>query len=471
MISNPELRRNIWLDFSIHRIVLTPIIIGLIVYLAYLSKASVGEEVAFYIACYFIFIWGPKLASETVIEEVNNNTWDFQRQSAISPWSMTLGKCLGSTLYTWYGAAISLFYYVILHFMDPTPLASTFPEAIQNAVQAKLASMQTPLAVEIGVLVMGGLLTQAFALLLSIQILPQIRHEHSNKTFRYFFFASVTGMIVTSMLLGAQSNTTKTLTWHHMEVNEAAFCALSCLIFLGWATMGLYRTFSKELQYHNIPWVWLAFNVFCMGYFSGFGAVMSETTKSSLLNNMPNIELLLKTAPFYAAFTIASLLCYFALFTDSLNSIRYRKLITRFNENNLEETLQQLPWWTISYALTLIAGILAVVMSANLTIKEFSMPTLIFTSILFMLRDILLLHYFFLGNNPKRAQSAAILYLALLWIIFPMLLGLLHAEALYPALLPSWGQNTPLALGSVLVQIGLLGFLCRARWQATWEKI
>lgn len=471
MISNPELRRNIWLDFSIHRIVLTPIILGLVVYLAYLGKSSLGEDIAFYSACFFMFIWGPRLASETVIEEVNNNTWDFQRQSAISPWSMTLGKWLGSTLFTWYGASIALFLYVILHYMNPMPLASTFPEAIQNAVQAKLASIKTPLAVEISILVMGGLLTQAFALLLSIQILPQIRHEHSNKTFRYFFFASVSGMIATSMFLGAQSNTTNTFTWHHMQVNAAGFYALSCVLFLGWTIIGLYRSFSKELQYNNIPWVWLAFNLFCMGYFSGFGTVMSENTQSTLLEKMPNVELLLQTAPFYVAFTIASLLCYFALFTDSLNSIRYRRLLTRFNESNIQETLQQLPWWPISYALTIIAGILAVVMSTQLTLKDFSMSILILTSVLFMLRDILLVHYFFLGNNPKRAQSAAILYLALLWIMFPMLLGLLHAEGLYPALLPSWGQNTALALGSLLVQIGLLGFLCRSRWQAIWEKI
>ncbi len=471
MILNPELRRNIWLDFSMHRIVLTPIILGLIVYLAYLGDSSMSKSIAFYSACFFMFIWGPKLASETVIEEVNNNTWDFQRQSAISPWSMTLGKWLGSTLFTWYGAAIALFFYVILHYVNPMPLASTFPDAIQNAIQAKLASIKTPLFTEIAILVMGALLTQAFALLLSMQILPQIRHEHSNKTFRYFFFASVSGMIVTSMFLSAQANTSSSFTWHHMQVNKAGFYALSCLVFLGWTIVGLYRSFSKELQYQNIPWVWLAFNLFCMGYFSGFGAAMSDTTKNGMLEKMPNIELLLQTAPFYVAFTIASLLCYFGLFTDSLNSIRYRRLLTRFNENNFQETLQQLPWWTISYALTIVAGVLAVVMSSHLTLKEFSMPILILTGVLFILRDILLVHYFFLGNNPKRAQSAAILYLALLWIIFPMLLGLLKADGLYPALLPSWGQNTPLALGSLLVQIGLLGFLCRTRWESIWEKV
>ncbi|HRE30881.1 MAG TPA: hypothetical protein PLD88_02805 [Candidatus Berkiella sp.] len=73
MIQNPELRRNIWLDFSIHRLLLTPTILALIIYLAYLTSPKNSAGVAFYIACFFIFLWGTKLASETVIEEINNN--------------------------------------------------------------------------------------------------------------------------------------------------------------------------------------------------------------------------------------------------------------------------------------------------------------------------------------------------------------------------------------------------------------
>ncbi len=107
MILNPELRRNIWLDFTYHRMLITPIVVILITYIFYvMGSLQTTSSITFYLACIFIFLWGTKRASETVIEEVCNNTWDFQRQSSLLPWTMTWGKLIGSTLYSWYGVLI-----------------------------------------------------------------------------------------------------------------------------------------------------------------------------------------------------------------------------------------------------------------------------------------------------------------------------------------------------------------------------
>jgi hypothetical protein len=103
MLLNAELRRNIWLNFTAQRLILTPLIISLIIYVTYMfSGKGDSGSLSFYLACFFIFLWGVKDASETVIEEINNSTWDFQRQSTISPWSMTCGKLFGSTLFSWW---------------------------------------------------------------------------------------------------------------------------------------------------------------------------------------------------------------------------------------------------------------------------------------------------------------------------------------------------------------------------------
>lgn len=451
MIHNPELRRNIWLDFSIHRIFLTPLILGLIAYLAYLSSGKGGATLVFYNACFFIFLWGTKLASETVIEEVNNNTWDFQRQSAISPWSMTLGKWLGSTLFTWYGAGICLLYYVLIHLK---------------------ASTTTPgLAQEISLLVLGGLFAQALALLLSLQILPQVRHEHSNKTFRYFFAAAMIGIIATSLCLHAQKGTS-TLSWHRININEGSFFAISLLLFLGWTVIGLYRSFSKELQYQNIPWIWLLFNVFCMAYFSGFASFENLNLNNTLIN-LQDIKNLLQNTPYYLAFSVITILTYLSLFADNLSSIRYRKLLARLSENNFNEVLQLIPWWAISFGLAILMGLWTSVTQTRFeaSLKEVIPGIFILTSLLFLLRDILLVHYFMFSKNAKRAQSAALLYLAVLWIALPLLIQTLHFEHLFPMLLPSWGQNTPLALVSVLTQIAVFGLLCWNKWEQTWQKV
>jgi hypothetical protein len=382
---------------------------------------------------------------------VNNNTWDFQRQSAISPWSMTIGKWFGSTLFTWYGALLCLLFYSLLS------LTSTSNHAI--------------LALQLGVLVIGGLFSQALALLFSLQILPQIRHEHSNKTFHYFISASVICMIATSLCYRSLTSTAQ-ISWHHQSFSQNVFLLISLFIFLGWAIVGLYRSFSKELQYQNIPWLWFLFNLFCMIYFSGFASFGSIPLATNTIN-IADIELLLKQTPYYLAFTVITLLTYLGLFSDTLNTIRYKRLFARFHENNLIETLQQLPWWSISFALAIVVGVLANVTQGQFdsTLKDISPGFFILTSLLFLLRDILLAHYFFFSKNPKRAQSTALLYLALLWIVIPLMLETLHIGHLLPALLPSWGQNNALALISVLTQIAFMSLLLRIKWQNIWKNV
>lgn len=450
MIINPELRRNVWLDFTSHRVIFTPLILGFIIYLFSLINHETGAEVAYWIGCYFLFLWGSHSASNCVLEEVNNNTWDFQRQSAISPWGMTIGKWLGSTLFSWYGVLICFLFYIILQSSAPIE---------QHAIGRKLLT-----------LCIGGLFTQALALLLSIQILPLLRYQTAHKTFSTYFAAGFIGVFMTVYCHAAQKFHFM-FQWHYFQFDFANFFLVSFAIFLGWTVIGLYRTFSKELQYQNIPWVWLLFNAYCIIYFSGFGTFFKDNAYLKQLKNAPDLSLLLESTPLYIAFVVSVLLCYSALFTDSLNSLRYRRVFTRIFEGNIIETLQQIPWWVISFVLMILVGVLSTIMQSDFKaqLKDLSVPIFILTTLLFVARDILLAHYFYLSNNPKRAQAAVLLYLAILWLALPAFIGLLNADYLFPAIVPSWGENTALALVSVLAQIGLFGFLVVQRWESIWR--
>ena len=70
-----------------------PAILCGVFFLIYLAKpddfAGSGRFVS--LAGYFLlcFVWGVRLASDSVANEVRDRTWDTQRMSAISPWSMT----------------------------------------------------------------------------------------------------------------------------------------------------------------------------------------------------------------------------------------------------------------------------------------------------------------------------------------------------------------------------------------------
>lgn len=467
MFFNPELRRNIWLDFSWHRLILTPIFIGLMTYVYYLiTNIKEGASLAFNIGCFFVFLWGTKNASETVIDEVNNNTWDLQRQSAISPWSMAWGKLIGSTLFSWYGAGLALMIYLLL---SANTSSNVFAFALPNSSQFTLSH-------KILIIILGGLFGQALALLLSLQVLSQVRREHNIKTFRYFLVGTFVSIFVTSVCFQSAKHGTLPIHWYQMSFAVGTFTLVSLMLFLGWAILGLQRSFSKELQYQNIPWAWLGFNLFCMIYFSGLASIQELPISYSMQINpfgMKDVQQLIYHFPYYTAFLIAQLLTYLAVFTDMINTVRYKKLLARLQENNFIETLQQLPWWCISFSLTIVAGILIIVQRTQLDtpIGNFSLPTLVITSLLFLFRDILLVHYFHFSKNPKRALSASLLYLFLLYLLIPLMLSLLHLSHLLPIFVPSWGQNTALALLSTFGQIAVLGGLCWKKWQMSWKAI
>lgn len=454
MFFNPEFRRNIWLDFNYHRIVMAPVVIGLIVYITYLTSSQhSAATIAFQLACFFIFLWGTKRSSETVIEEINNSTWDFQRQSSISPWAMTWGKLLGSTLYSWYGTAICLLLYSFL----------------RNSVTHDFDN-QLSISQEFLLLLLGGIFSQAVALLLSLQVLPQIRREKNNKTFRYFLAGLIIGAFATNYSFNALKGFHLQISWHGHTFAMGSFALTSLILFLAWAIIGLQRSFCKELQYQNIPWIWGGFNIFCMIYFSGLATFQDFQFENLHFPELNTIQQQLANAPLYTALFIAQLLTYFALFTDDLSFIRYKHFISRIKEHNIKESLQQLPWWTISFMLTAGAGILAIIKQQGVIFENFSPTIFILTSIFFLLRDVELIHYFNFGKNPKRALSTSILYLFLLYILLPLLFSALHLNNLLPLFLPSWGQNTPLAFIGIAVQLTLFSVLCRKRWQANLEK-
>jgi len=112
MRGNPEFIRNLWLEFTLHRVLVMPAIVGILFLLMYLvngqkldSATAVSAAILF---CSIIFIWGTRVASESVIQEINASTWDTQRMSAMGPWSMAWGKLFGSTVFVWYGGFICM---------------------------------------------------------------------------------------------------------------------------------------------------------------------------------------------------------------------------------------------------------------------------------------------------------------------------------------------------------------------------
>ena len=88
---NPELRRMFWLEVSLQRLWLIPaVILGTALLL---RQSGAGPAFVHGLAMFgfvvLTVIWGARQAANAVLDEVREHTWEIQRMSALSPWSMT----------------------------------------------------------------------------------------------------------------------------------------------------------------------------------------------------------------------------------------------------------------------------------------------------------------------------------------------------------------------------------------------
>ena len=115
---NPELRRNLWLQFSPLRLIIAPVAVGIVLLLVWLVSDNSYSLVAHAAEWYFLIIvllWGTRRAADLVAEEVAGGTWDSQRMSALGAWTMTWGKFIGGISYVWYSAGIAFAAQEIAH--------------------------------------------------------------------------------------------------------------------------------------------------------------------------------------------------------------------------------------------------------------------------------------------------------------------------------------------------------------------
>src|SRR6185503_1115996 len=91
---NPELRRNLWLELTLHRMLALPVALALLFMLVGALNENPREPLAVAAATLFVAfaLWGGVHCADAVSGEARGRTWDGQRMSSIEPWAMTWGK-------------------------------------------------------------------------------------------------------------------------------------------------------------------------------------------------------------------------------------------------------------------------------------------------------------------------------------------------------------------------------------------
>ena len=481
MFNNPEIKRHYWLDFSFHRLLIMPAVLFIIFLLTYLTATSAGQYTvpsvkntalstlaitALTLYSLLIFYWGSYRASGAIVEEINANTWDYQRLSSLSPWSLSWGTILGSTLYVWYGALLCLGVFTIAS-ISLVPL-----HAIGYTLFAYIIS---------------GLACITLVTLIGMQTLQSSRIYKKRRIIGFrilglFIGSSIYGLLnniapfkkelsFLAPAQGFQSNATSAFEYimylYGIGLRIDTFILLTITLAFLWSLFGVYRYMRTELKMRTTPWGWTVFLLFICLYCGGI------SSQSVPIIDEKQVEILnswyigsVNMQQFFAIALIISVgSCYMMFFSDNLSITKYRMMFHHFAKGNINKASELIPRWFISYLFAIMAGAVLVYMQPEIKVEKQILPMVIglLSLLLFLLRDLAILHYFSLAPDNRQAFVATLFYLAILYILIPALFMAAQIKIagwFYPLVeIVSLEQLIP-----IIIQILIVGFFLIRRW-------
>lgn len=436
---NPEFRRNMLLELTLHRIVAMPLILILLYGAAGLIEyGDAVSPIASVVMLVLLVAWGSRLAADAVLGEVVGRTWDSQRMSALGPWSMSWGKLAGSTIFVWYGAALSI------------------PALLYGGSAGLLEVLR---------LLLVGLFAQVLALFASLAI-QRLRPER----LRFHVTGAQTAGIVGAIILLKLSEVTNhDFDWYGFTFVIGEFGFFSGLAFAAWCCFGVYRLMRTELQYRCWPVGWAAFTLFVAVYFAGFAPERILGDMADVPGSRATVQLLI------AHMAIAGL-TWLGAFAEPKGFVRMRRWRDAARSGSPRDIMRVMPTWAPGLVMALATAALVVVFSlliedryhyaADKYLSDAAGSAGAFSAalFLFLLRDIGILHFLTMDGRARRALLASLVYFAVLYAIFPVILFAIGLEDAVPALLPSPIGHPVVVVLPVLLQVGLVAGLIVWRW-------
>jgi len=430
MKTNPEFCRNLWLELSPYRLVSMPLILVAVFYLAYVVDGYrlAGAVASAALGLFFLIalIWGTKLASEAVMNEIRDHTWDGQRMSVLTPWQLTVGKLCGSTIYPWYGAAICLGVYGL----------------------AKLGSSPLPAVKTMLALALTALLAHAVSLLASLIAIRKERRVNKSQTAAILLF----GLMAAGPFFNLVLSSTAAVTWYGTPFPGLDFVLCSLVAYALWAVIGVYQVMRTELQMRNAPLAWYGFVLFLMGHLAGFFHG-SQTTAGA-------------DPAALAAFFVALGAIYFMAFSERKDILTLQALLRLAAGGNPRRFLEGAPRWLLTIPVAMLMGIFLIA-SARSDVAGATLTTAAFVvaSLGFLGRDLGVMLFCNLGTKTRRADMLTVICLALLYGVFPATFAAMKLEHATVLFWPRPEQASLLGCVAALVELLLMAWLVSARWR------
>lgn len=434
MLNNPEFRRNLWLEFTGHRLMAMPAVLGLIFLATILSNspdlAGNLQQLGMTIFIFIVWFWGSRNANAAVINELRDHTWDQQRLSALSPWAMTWGKLFGATAYNWYGGLICL----------------------GIATLAGLTTRGIEALVTLGALTASGVLLHALAL-----TLPLHAHHHRPQTAQSGGIGWLALVIAFTFIIKiTEGRDGEAILWWGMEIGRDLFWLATSLFFGGCAVFAAWRVMSNALQVRTRPWAWPLFAILLTIWLAGLGERVSQ-------DGLP-----------FTGLMVAMAMTYLALFAEPTSPVVLRRLQLCREHGDWQGWLEHLPTWPTTLALAFVFAVAATWSNqptlpfADGPMSMTRLPPLVLA--LMLLRDACLFLFFALATTTGRPIWATVLSLGALDFLLPYSLKAAGLGQLAWCLMPMGKGNPWAAVMMMTVQAAVALGLMSWRWRARMGK-
>ncbi|MEJ2610069.1 MAG: hypothetical protein P8179_08235 [Candidatus Thiodiazotropha sp.] len=447
MKSNPEFIRNLWLELIPYHLIALFLVYGLLLILHlvvndYAFNREIGHAAVFLLLI-VTGIWGTKKASGAVYGEVAERTWDWQRISGLSPWSMTWGKLFGSTSFTWYGGFLCLIVAVL---------------AYANG-DARLKDWQL-----LGLSVFGVLLSHGLGFLISLFYIRSRTLENARGGGSIYLLVLLLFLFLSSFAGDLEHS--KALLWYGQSLTAYNYLLVTAVLLWLWTLIGAYRVMRRELSYSGGPWVWIVFLWFLPLFFGGLAV---DKYAMLMAGNGAKAWWLLAFG-----FWVAGV--WLALFVEPKNPVDLRALLVALKTGQGRHVAQLMPAWLTALLLLPLAIAALYLMSSSQSLWEVKMiglAQLATLAFLFLLRDISIFLLLALAKK-SRADISAVIYLLVLYLLIPWILDAMGLDRLQVFFCPSPEQPLVWAMGGALTAAVIaLVFLVRRwrRWSSAQASI
>lgn len=422
---NPEFRKHLWMELTLHKLVATPVLLAITMTLAFLSVEDISASIQMLERTLIILFWaftslGGSYAVATAIhQEYDNKTWDWVRLNSQPVWRITWGTILGSSSFMWYAGTWCLVAYFALSFFNPTDVAVTIQTDNLLLLLALAIFLQGTSMMSICMMFTGN-----------GERAPSRRN------------AAISALLLALILFPFHDwKHTGDIRWYTIEMPARMAASIIASLFAVWSWTGSLRLLRTQLQYRNGVAVWVAFSVFLMIFINGF------ITGDQLFPQETTDTLLHEKLRLYTGFYISMALAYIMLFMDPPTIKTFNDLTAYIRGRNWRRVEQTVPLWIVSGIMATVILIPVLALSIRHWHHEDGAIYFSAAAVFLLVRDGAIFTAFAYGKHPQRAPVTTFVYLFCLYVIIPLIsLKLSEDPEILQAFLPNTKPFSPLLM-------------------------